>query len=73
MKIKKIEYGILEDDPAVIVTYDTGEFDFFLNVENGGWKYDPRALLAKLLDEETFKRLFPDLKMPKDVEKPAAA
>jgi hypothetical protein len=64
MKVTKTEYRVLEDDPVVIVTYDTGAIRCYLKIEDQKWKDDPRAIRAKILDKDAFDQMFPKLTMP---------
>jgi hypothetical protein len=64
MTTKQIEFAVWEDDPCVIVSRDTGAIDCYVK-RGKDWKFDRDVYIkAKLTDEETFKRMFPDAGMP---------
>ena len=60
----KVTYAYWEDDPVVIVKHDDGTA-FYVNREKKGWTEDGGAVMAKIVNKETWKRMFPDAGMPK--------
>lgn len=67
--ITKVDYCSWDGDPALLVMYDNGRMDSFVNYGHGWRDAHPAdvATKAAVIGRTTFEKQWPDLTLPNDL------